>query len=277
MNTTERMRNVSDIIPKIPRETSPEDIFSKILQSPEACARLQDTFYQHLDENGRVTISQPENFAKILFSAYENQDISALLLALCQRSMFDLLRDAYLVPKRFHGKAGENPVLLTDADGNLLEKAKKSVSHHEFAKFQEVFHSHSRAPRSRLYLADGYDIVRSFTTDLEIRETLYNAKRGILVLYALPDTAVQGLSEADAYAVVWDAFCAVQEAAPTAIMFYGQDTGVQREKPFDEVGVLLPIHRFEKKILHYLEEIDGIILSCREKMMEKAGKNSLDL
>jgi len=25
--------------------------------------------------------------------------------------MFDLLKEAYLIPKRFHGKAGENPIL----------------------------------------------------------------------------------------------------------------------------------------------------------------------
>lgn len=43
-----------------------------------------------------------------------------MLLELCGRSMFDLLREAYLIPKKFHGKAGENPVLLTDVDGNLL-------------------------------------------------------------------------------------------------------------------------------------------------------------
>ncbi len=35
--------------------------------------------------------------------------------------MFDLLRDAYLVPQTFHGKAGENPVLLTSPSGDLLE------------------------------------------------------------------------------------------------------------------------------------------------------------
>ncbi|MFR8222700.1 MAG: DUF4866 family protein [Blautia faecis] len=28
------------------------------------------------------------------------------------------------------------------------------------------------------------------------------------------------------------------------------------EKPFDELGVLLPIHEFEKKMLQHMEEID---------------------
>ena len=60
-------------------------------------------------------------------NAYKNGDVSALLLELCHRSMFDLLKEAYLIPKRFHGKAGENPILLTDADGKLL--ADKRISY----------------------------------------------------------------------------------------------------------------------------------------------------
>lgn len=41
--------------------------------------------------------------------------------------------------------------------------------------------------------------------------------------------------------------------------------------------MLLPIREFEKKMLHHLQEVDGIVLACREKMMEKAGQESLDL
>lgn len=49
------------------------------------------------------------------------------------------------------------------------------------------------------------------------------------------------------------------------------------DKPFDELGVLLPIHEFEKKMLQRMEEIDGIVLACRERMMEQAGNDSLKL
>lgn len=48
-------------------------------------------------------------------------------------------------------------------------------------------------------------------------------------------------------------------------------------KSFDEIGVLLPVHQFEKKMLIHLSEIDGIVLACREEMMKKAGSDSLDL
>ena len=98
----------------------------------------------------------------------------------------------------------------------------------------------------------------------------------------MPDeeTMQLGLTEAQAYAVVWKTFQEIQQAAPRAVVFYGQETGVKKEnpeKPFDELGVLLPIHEFEKKMLQHMEEIDGIVLACRERMMELAGNDSLKL
>ena len=54
--------------------------------------------------------------------------------------------------------------------------------------------------------ADGYDIVRSYTEGMQIQEKKENKKRGVMALYALPDTRKLGLTEAQAYAVVWDTF-----------------------------------------------------------------------
>ena len=47
-----------------------------------------------------------------------------------------------------------------------------------------------------------------------------SCKRGVLALYALPDTCKLGLTEAQAYAVVWDAFQKIQEEAPRAMVYY---------------------------------------------------------
>lgn len=266
---------MTDIISKIPREEAVEAIFSKIVKSSAACERLSETFYEHLSEDELIIDSNPERFAKILFSAYESQDISALLLEICQKSMFDLLRESYLIPKRFYGKEGKNPILLTDVDGNLLDNI--NVSHHEYSKFREVYDRHICAPRSKIYLADGFDIVRSYNEELEIEEKLDNKRRGVMVLYALPDTVKLGMTEAQAYAIIWDAFRLIQRCAPSAMVYYGQETGERNAKKYDEIGILLPIHEFEKKMLQHLEEIDGIVLSCREEMMKNAGENSLEL
>ena len=228
----------------LPREQAVEDI-SRILASPEASGRLRKVFYQYLDDEHMLVDEDPDHFLQVLFHAYQNGDVSALLLELCGKSMFDLLREAYLIPRKFHGKAGENPVLLTNVEGELLPEAGKMVSAHEYEKFKETFDRH-----------------------------------GILILYALPDTCKLGLTEAQTYAVVWKTFQEIQQAAPHAVVFYGQETGIKKEspdKPFDELGVLLPIHEFEKKMLQRMEEIDGIVLACRERMMEQAGNDSLKL
>lgn len=89
---------------------------------------------------------------------------------------------------------------------SILDNNKSAVSHHDYAKFQEILNQHTLAPRSKLFLADGYDIERSYTNDLEIEEKLANGRRGILILYALPDTVALGLKEAEAYAIIWTAF-----------------------------------------------------------------------
>ena len=129
----------------LPREEQVEKIFSRILSSDDCCERLLDTFYDHLDDENRYVDPDSHHFAEVLLNAYKNGDVSALLLELCHRSMFDLLKEAYLIPKRFHGKAGENPILLTDADGKLLADKKNLVSKHEYKKFQEIYHAHDAA------------------------------------------------------------------------------------------------------------------------------------
>lgn len=217
-------------IKKIPKEEAVEQIFEKILSSPIACEKLSDVFYEHISMDNLTIDENSQRFTNILFSSYKTGDISGLLLELCQRSMLDLLREAYLIPKRFHGKAGKNPALLTDADGMLLKNIKSDISHHEFSKFQEIQKQHTLAPRSKLFLADGYDIERTYTDNMEIDEKLANGKRGILILYALPDTAALGLKEAEAYAIIWDTFQEIQKCAPTAMVYYGQETGLKNEQ-----------------------------------------------
>ena len=88
----------------LPREQAVEDIFSRILASPEASGRLRKVFYQYLDDEHMLVDEDPDHFLQVLFHAYQNGDVSALLLELCGKSMFDLLREAYLIPRKFHGK-----------------------------------------------------------------------------------------------------------------------------------------------------------------------------
>lgn len=97
-----------------PREEHAEALFHRILSNPGAEQQLYETFCMEqenasFEDGGGAECS----FAKALLQAYENRDISALTIALCNNTMFDLLRTAYLIPYRFHGKNGRNPRLLT--------------------------------------------------------------------------------------------------------------------------------------------------------------------
>lgn len=255
-----------------PREEHVEALFHKILSSQAARQRLYDTFCTE-QENTEGNIYS--SFPQALLQAYENRDLSALLISLCGNTMFDLLRTSYLIPYRFGGKSGTNPRLLTDENGNLRQDA--AVSPHTLRKFTDIRRQHRVPPRAALYLADGSHLRHVYDETMQVQEVLSPPRRGILTLYALPDTAEQGLTEAEAYNIVWDAFNAVQQACPTAMVFYGQDTGFKKQRAYDELGVLLPMQEFEHHILHHLEQTDGILLACREKMMQAAGMDSLPL
>ena len=122
-----------------PREEKAEYLFDKILENPQACERLMETFYESLESDGEYSgeVLPPEKFAKALFDAYKNKDLTAFLLAICQHSMFDLLRNAYLVPFRFNADGHTNPYILTDGSGNLLNDCKKAVPDKMYHKFQK--------------------------------------------------------------------------------------------------------------------------------------------
>ena len=46
----------------------------------------------------------------LLFHTYQNGDVSALLLELCgKKCLFDLLRETYLIPRKFQRKSGIAP------------------------------------------------------------------------------------------------------------------------------------------------------------------------
>ena len=126
-----------------PREEHAEALFHRILSNPGAEQQLYETFCMEqenasFEDGGGAECS----FAKALLQAYENRDISALTIALCNNTMFDLLRTAYLIPYRFHGKNGGNPRLLTDANGEVREEYRNAVSARELRKFHDIYRQH---------------------------------------------------------------------------------------------------------------------------------------
>ena len=107
-----------------PREEKAEQIFDEILKNPRACDRLKNTFFAAIpsaeESEGAGTDIPGTVFAAALFNAYENKDLSAFMMAVCNNSVFDLLRNSFLIPIRFNDKGVENPILLRMKKGNFL-------------------------------------------------------------------------------------------------------------------------------------------------------------
>ena len=61
---------MSSMLKKIPRETEVEEVFEKILQSPEACERLEETFYDRFSDENISPDTRSQHFARALFSFY---------------------------------------------------------------------------------------------------------------------------------------------------------------------------------------------------------------
>ena len=122
-----------------PREEHADVLFQKILNDPWACEKLQETFCNSLALNDDTANSpSASTFANVLFDAYHNRDLSAFLMVICQNTLFDLLRNSYLIPYRFNADGKQNPIIMTDTEGNLLSEYKKTVHEKEYHHFQNV-------------------------------------------------------------------------------------------------------------------------------------------
>ena len=62
-----------------PREEKAEQLFEKILENPDACERLKDTFYEHFPESedmdAQMSAVSAQTFTRALFQAYQNKDL----------------------------------------------------------------------------------------------------------------------------------------------------------------------------------------------------------
>ena len=242
-----------------PREEKAEMLFDKILENPEACRRLKSTFYDAIDSGDEfMTENLPaKQFTSALFDAYENKDLTAFLMAVCQNSMFDLLRNAFLVPFKFNADGQMNPYFLTDEDGNLLEDLPVRVKEKEYEKFCKVYQKRDKV---KMYLAHGYRKRHSYDLDtMEAQEYKMGEHNGVLLIYELPDTVKEKKTEAEAYAAVWDIMMKLQKDLPRSFVYYGQDSLEDEGQRFDELGVFLPIHRFSERLEKSIDTADKIV------------------
>ena len=171
-----------------PREEKAELLFEKILKDPEACRRLTETFYESMDADTDIECGYlpPEKFAYALLDAYKNRDLTALLMAICQNSMFDLLRNSFLAPFRFNADGQENPVFLTDEKGNFLREKGIHVSDRDYDRFRRIYRE---KPGVKMYLAYGYRKRHAYDeATMEVEEYKMGEHIGVLLVYELPNS-----------------------------------------------------------------------------------------
>lgn len=242
-----------------PREEKAEALFGEILKNPEACERLMETFNDSLDMADDLEAPEisAQQFAAALFNAYANKDLSAFLMAICQHSMFDLLRNAALIPFKFNADGQPNPILLTDDAGALLPGHKLAVSAKEYERFTRVFQQQTKV---KMYLARGYCKYHGYEENsMDVVEYHYNQHLGLLLIYELPDTVKQKVTEAEAYSTVWDIQMKLQHALPRSVVYYGQDSLEDGGTRYDELGVFLPLEHFADRLERHIETATKIV------------------
>ena len=138
-----------------PREEHADVLFQKILADPWACDKLFETFCNDLFSNDELEDSlSADEFCQALFRAYRNRDLSAFLMAISKNTLFDLIRNSYLIPYRFNADGKTNPVIMTDENGLLLPEFKNCIHEKEYQHFREVYNHFDGKKKMYEMLAD---------------------------------------------------------------------------------------------------------------------------
>ena len=242
-----------------PREEHADVLFQKILNDPWACEKLQETFCNSLALNDDTANSpSASTFANVLFDAYHNRDLSAFLMVICQNTLFDLLRNSYLIPYRFNADGKQNPIIMTDTEGNLLSEYKKTVHEKEYHHFQNVCKEIDST--QNMFLAQAYRYSHAYTSDsMDIKQKNLESCTGVLLIRELPDTIKQKETEAEAYSAVWDLMVKLEKELPMAFVFYGQDTLLEHNEHFDELGIFLPNSVFLNNLKRHITKAEAIL------------------
>lgn len=242
-----------------PREEKSEILFNKILADPWACEKLMDTFCHYLFCNEDIDYNlTPKEFTKALLKAYLDRDMSAFLMSICDNTMFDLLRNAYLIPYRFNADGKQNPIIMTDNQGMLLPQFKTSVKPKDYHHFYNIYSELNQ--KDNIYLATAYKYSHKYTSEqMTVRQKVLEKCTGILLIRELPDTIKLNKTEAEAYCTVWDIMVQLEKNLPMALVFYGQDARIKNGTQYDELGILLPDSLFMKNLERHVAKAEAII------------------
>ena len=242
-----------------PREEKAEVLFDKILSDKWAYNKLFQTFCDNLfcNDDSSTDLS-PLQFTEALFNCYTNKDLSAFLMAISQNTLFDLLRNSFLIPYRFNADGKQNPIIMTDDNGILLPEYKNTVHEKDYQHFYNIYQNlHNN---KNIFLAKAYRYSHIYGDDPSIIEQqIIEENTGILLIRELPDTVKLKETEAEAYSAVWDLMLELEKNLPMAYIFYGQDSYIDNNKHFDELGIFLPNSIFLKNLENHVKKAEEII------------------
>ena len=92
-----------------------------------------------------------------------------------------------------------------------------------------------------------------------VEQQILERSTGILLIRELPDTVRMKETEAEAYSAVWDLMLELEKNLPMAYIFYGQDSFVEHNEHFDELGIFLPNSIFLRNLEHHVKKAEAII------------------
>ena len=170
-----------------------------------------ETFNENLVYNDEFDVSLPaEKFAKALFNAYTNRDLSALLMCLCNNTVFDLLRNSYIIPYRFNADGHQNPIIMTDEHGNPLPEYKHISHDKNYIHFHEIYND--MPDKKDIYYAQAYRYSHTYDSEhMTPTQQVIVKHDGILLIRELPDTVKLKETEAEAYSAVWDLMIQIEK------------------------------------------------------------------
>ena len=84
-------------------------------------------------------------------------------MAISKNTLFDLIRNSYLIPYRFNADGKTNPVIMTDENGLLLPEFKNCIHEKEYQHFREVYNHFDG--KKKMYLAQAYRYSHSYRDD----------------------------------------------------------------------------------------------------------------
>ena len=186
------------------------------------------------------------------------RDLSALLMCLCNNTVFDLLRNSYIIPYRFNADGHQNPIIMTDEHGNPLPEYKHISHDKNYIHFHEIYND--MPDKKDIYYAQAYRYSHTYDSEhMTPTQQVIVKHDGILLIRELPDTVKLKETEAEAYSAVWDLMIQIEKELPMAYVFYGQDSLVENDKRYDEIGIFLRSSHFLKNLEKHVQKAEAII------------------